>query len=261
MHRFYLPSGFCQEPSLVLAGREAHHALHVLRVQPGEHVILLDGAGNEFHCAVAGHDRDKIKISVLEKRSIPPPPCRVTLLQAVPKGKIIESIIQKAAELGAARVVPLISERVTSRFDKHDATGKGEKWQLIAIEAIKQCGSAWLPQIEIPLTPQEFLAREEDIELSLIGSLQGDGKHPRGYFQAFWDKHHRKPKSTAVWVGPEGDFSPQETTAIKSRSGALPVTLGSLVLRSETAAVYCLSVINHELSDPYLNAGDDVRCL
>jgi 16S rRNA (uracil1498-N3)-methyltransferase len=246
MHRFYLPPAECQAGLLTLAGREAHHALHVLRVRRGEQVAILDGAGREFLCRVENFDRDKVHLTVLEKKSIPAPPCRITLLQAVPKGKIIESIIQKATELGVARIVPLLSERVVVDLDEKHAGRKAEKWQHVAVEAIKQCGAAWLPRVEVPATPKEFLARQESFELPLVASLQPGAEHPRNYFQKFESQHGRKPRSACIWIGPEGDFTAEEVGAIIS-AGALPITLGRLVLRVETAATYCLSILNYEL--------------
>src|SRR5204863_3917624 len=112
------------------------------------------------------------------------------------------------------------------------------KWQLIAVESIKQCGSPWLPQIDPPVTHQQFLARKEKFDLALLASLQPDAAHPRAYFETFQRDHNRLPESICVWVGPEGDFSPTELEAIRA-TGALPITLGPNVLRSETAALYC----------------------
>jgi 16S rRNA (uracil1498-N3)-methyltransferase len=247
MHRFYLPPPRCQGTELSLDTREAHHALHVLRVQPGERVTVLDGAGGELLCDVAARDRDHVRLRVVQRTAVPAPAWQITLLQAVPRGKILESIIQKAAELGVHRLVPLLSERVAIRLDPESAGQKAEKWRLTAIEAIKQCGSAWLPEIEPPLTPAGFLARREAFELPLIASLQPGSRHAREYFRAFESKAHRPPRTVCAWVGPEGDFTAAETAAIEA-GGALPITLGPLVLRSETAAVYCLSILNHELS-------------
>src|SRR4051794_5014263 len=109
MHRFFLPPEQCRGDTLTLRDREAHHARHVLRLRQGERVIVLDGAGQELNCEVSGHDHDSLSLRVLERKLIPPLPCAITLLQAIPKGKIIESIIQKATELGASRIVPLLS--------------------------------------------------------------------------------------------------------------------------------------------------------
>jgi 16S rRNA (uracil1498-N3)-methyltransferase len=246
MHRFYLPPNECKSGPLILRGAEAHHASHVLRLRRGEPVAVLNGVGGEFLCEVRECHRDMVELHTQEKREIAPLPYKITLLQAVPKGKIIEAIIQKATELGVSRIVPLLSERVATRLDDDDAESKAEKWQHVAIEAIKQCGSAWLPIVEKPATPAEFLARGEHFDLPLIASLQPGSRHPRGYFDAFQKERNRAPESVCIWVGPEGDFTRDEVVAAEN-AGAKPVTLGRLVLRSETAAIYCLSFLNYEL--------------
>jgi 16S rRNA (uracil1498-N3)-methyltransferase len=247
MHRFYLPPKNCAGNSLRLDGREAHHALKVLRVKYGELVAVLDGAGNEFLCTVENCSRDAVTLSVSLKNFKPPPSCSITLLVAVPKGKIIEGIIQKSVELGAHRVVPVLSERVVTQLDGESGEHKREKWQQVAIEAIKQCGAVWLPEIETPVTIEQFLARKEKFDLSLVGSLQKERRHPREVFREFEKQNGRLPKIVGVWIGPEGDFTLDELKAIQN-SCAFPISLGSLVLRVETAAVYCLSVLNYELS-------------
>ena len=246
MHRFYLPPEQCQGATLLLAGREAHHALHVLRLARGELITVLDGVGNEFLCAVEKCSRAAVTLSVSLKNFTPPPPCSITLLQAIPKGKLIESIIEKAVELGVSRIVPILAQRVTTHLDDETGPLKVEKWRTVAVEAIKQCGSPWLPKIEAPVTIKQFLDRKEKFELPLVASLQGDRRHPREVFRKFHTAHGRPPVSICVWVGPEGDFSPEEINAIKAE-GARPITLGRLVLRVETASIYCLSVLNYEL--------------
>ena len=254
MHRFYLPPAQRPADALLLTGREAHHALHVLRLRVGETVLVLDGAGNEYRCAVQHCGRDEVALELLEHRSFPPLPYRVTLLQALPKGKLIESIIQKATELGVARIVPLLTDRVVARLDSPGTAHKVEKWQLTAIEAIKQCGSPWLPQIEPSLTPRQFLERHEPFDLPLVASLAPGSPHPREYFRAFAAKHGHAPASVCVWVGPEGDLTPAELELIQA-SGARPISLGPLVLRADTAALYCLSILNYELSSALNPAG------
>ena len=267
MHRFYLPPEHCAGSTLRLDGREAHHALHVLRLKHGELVAVLDGIGNEFMCTVENAARNTFTLSVSLKNFVPAPPCSVTLLVGVPKGKIIESIIQKAVELGAWRIVPILSERVVTQLDGGDAENKREKWQNVAIEAIKQCGAAWLPKVEAPVTIEKLLGRSGDsverrtsqennsgillnaatpFELSLVGSLQKERRHPREILREFETKHGRLPESVGIWIGPEGDFTPDELQEIQD-SGAQPISLGRLVLRVETAMVYCLSILNYEL--------------
>lgn len=249
MHRFHLPPEECQSPTLTLTEREAHHALHVVRLRRGERVSVLDGTGHEFLCEVRDAARESVTLAVLHKNHIAPLPYHVTLLQAMTKGKAFETVIQKATELGAFRVVPLITERVVNQPDEEAAAGKVEKWRFIAIDSIKQCGSAWLPHIEAPILLKAFLAHHERFELLLVASLQSDRHHLREVLDDFRIEHGRLPKSVGVFVGPEGDFTPVEMDAIK-QGGALPVTLGPLVLRSDTAAVYALSVLNYELQAP-----------
>jgi len=251
MHRFYLPPENCRGNALRLDGREAHHALHVLRLKRGDAVTVLDGAGNEFSCEVENAARDSLALAVKEKKSTPPSPCAITLLQAVPKGKIIESIIQKSVELGARRVVPILSERVVTHLDGEDAEKKRDKWQQVAIEAIKQCGATWLPRVEAPVTIEQFIAREEKFDLLLVGSLQPERRHPREVLRKFETKHGRLPQNAGVWIGPEGDFSLDELKTIQA-AGAQPISLGRLVLRVETATIYCLSFLNYELNQSAL---------
>ena len=148
-----------------------------------------------------------------------------------------------------ARVVQdLLTERVVSDLeDKADA--RALHWRQVAIEAIKQCGAAWLPAVDAPLSLDAFLGRKEAFELSLVASLQPGSRHAREWFEQFHGEHARAPHSVAVWVGPEGDFTKEEVLSIE-RAGARPITLGPLVLRCDTAALYCLSIAGHELSAP-----------
>ena len=240
MHRFFLLPDQCRGDSLQLDGREAHHALDVLRLRPGDAVSVLDGAGSEYECEVARAEKRALTLTVRQKRLHPPPPCRVTLALAIPKGKIIESILQKATELGVFSVVPLLTERVATRLDDVAAADKAAKWRQVVIEAIKQCGQPWLPQVAPPIPIIDYLRDKTPFDLSLVGSLQGDGRHPRTYFTS-------RPASVRLWIGPEGDFTPAELDAIRA-SGAKPITLGPLTLRVETAALYSLALVNYEVT-------------
>jgi len=247
MHRFYLPPARSGGNTLRLEGGEAHHALQVLRLKRGDEATILDGAGGEYLCSVESPAKNSISLKVKESKSVSAPACGITLLVAVPKGKIIESIIQKAVELGAQRIVPLLTERVVMQVDEAGAEEKREKWQQVAVEAIKQCGAAWLPKVEKPQTIGEFLRSGEKPELMLVGSLQTERRHPRKWIEAFQTEHRRLPRSAGIWIGPEGDFTLNELTAIEV-AGANPITLGPLTLRVETAAIYSLSFLNYELN-------------
>ena len=249
MHRFYVDPQQSGNDLIELSEREAHHAANVLRLKEGERVVALDGQGSELCCTVQRVAKRGVTLAVYQRNKVPPLPYQLTLVQAVPKGKTMETIVQKAAELGAHRVVPILTDRTVTQIDEDRSESKVEKWTWIAIDAIKQCGSTWLPQISDPIKPSQYLATGERSELSLIASLQPGAKHPRLHFREFLQDRGRTPKSISVWVGPEGDFTPAEVNTVLS-SGALPITLGPLVLRSETAAFYSMSVVNYELQSP-----------
>lgn len=234
---------------MTLPEREAWHAQRVLRVRAGEPVLVLDGVGHELSCQVAEVSRRGVRLAVRQVRHRPPLPYSLTLLQAMPRGKVFDTIVQKATELAASRIVPLVSARVTVRLDPEQADGKLAHWRQTAIEAIKQCGWPWLPLVEPPQTLAQFLARAEAFELSVVGCLQPGSQHPRAIVRQFRAQHGRRPRTVAAWVGPEGDFTAEELAAIQA-AGAQPMSFGPTVLRSDTAAIYCLAVLSCELQAP-----------
>jgi len=247
MHRFYQSSDQIIDAEITLNKRESHHAINVLRILNGDRVVVLDGAGGEFMCEVVSIDNKSLRLSVRQQNKIQPLPFQITLLQAMTKGKSMDFIVQKATELCVHRIVPLVAEHSVVQVE--DVNSKMEKWNSIAIDSIKQCGSHWLPMIESPVTPKEFLARDEHFDLALIASLQSHTQHPRKYVDDFSSKHGVLPESLAVWVGPEGDFTPAEVNDVLT-AGVHPITLGQVILRSETAALYTVSVLNYEMQSP-----------
>ena len=252
MHRFYIPPTAWNPDALHLDEAESHHALNVLRLTPGEKVVVFNGEGTEATAQIAaGSTKRVIQLQTLHKAKTAPLPCRVTLAQAIPKGKNMDLIVQKATELGAAAIAPLLSERTVARLDDNDdATAKQSKWQATVIEAAKQCGQNWLPTVALPRTPKDFFASlgRDSFDLMLIASLQSDSKHLRALLEDYTSAHPTggKPDSALILVGPEGDFTPAEVGLAKS-AGCRPITLGPIVLRTETAAIYCLSVLSYEL--------------
>ncbi|MGA1235816.1 MAG: 16S rRNA (uracil(1498)-N(3))-methyltransferase [Limisphaerales bacterium] len=246
MHRFFAPPEATRESEILLPESEAHHAAKVLRCRPGDRAVVLNGQGDEILGELVDVDKHSVRIRVLQRHQTPPPECAVTLAQAVTKPKSMETIIQKATELGATRIVPVFSERTVSLLDDSGAHQKAHKWRGIAIEAAKQCGTTWLPDVSVPLPIADYLEREQSPEVPFLASLQPDARHPRETFESFWTEHKRNPLSITVWIGPEGDFTPAEINAIRN-TGAIPISLGPLVLRSETAALYCLSILSYEV--------------
>ncbi len=249
MHRFYLPPEQCAGSELTLAGPEAHHALHVLRIKSGERVTVVDGCGTYILCKVVHCTRNSVRFAVLHRNTTEPPPYRITIVQAVTKPKAFEFIIQKATELGAWRIVPLDTARTTPELKPGTITSKLAKWQRIAIEAIKQSGNPWLPKIESPASVNDLVARKERFDLELVACLHGKPVHPRECLASYVAQHGKLPNTICVWIGPEGDFTTAELDIITTKP-AYPITLGPRILRAETAAIYCLAILNYELTAP-----------
>ena len=243
MHRFYIPPETWNLDALALDEAETHHAIDVLRMNPGDKAVVFNGRGIEATVEIAAVTRKSVTLRKLLHSKSAPLACEIILAQAVPKGKNMDLIVQKAVELGAAAVCPLLSERTVVQVEEDDAARKQQKWQAVAIEAAKQCGQNWLPAVHLPRTPKEFFSRPVRHDLMLIASLQPGAMHLKKLLAENADK---KPRSVLVLVGPEGDFTPAEIGLARSH-GCRPITLGPIVLRTETAALYCLSVLSYEL--------------
>ena len=218
-------------------------------MKPGDTVNVFDGRGHEAQCRVG----DAGALAILQQTTTPGLPRRIVLAQAIPK-KNMELIVQKATELGVAGIVPLISERTVKRPES--APGR---WREITLEACKQSGNNWLPEIHEPQEARAFLAAPGPFDLKLIASLQPDAKPLRKILAEFvvgrvpsrgegtaTPAGGSGPTTVLILIGPEGDFTPAELATAKS-AGCLPLSLGPLVLRAETAALYALSILHHEL--------------
>ena len=246
MHRFYISPQNWNPRALALAGAEAHHARDVLRMKVGEKLVLFNGQGREITAEIINLG-DAITLRKLHEAETPPLQCRIVLGQAIPKGKNMDLIVQKAVEIGAAEIAPIISDRTIVQVDSESAAQKQTKWQQIAIEAAKQCGQNWLPHVHTPRKLGEFFSMVEvSFDLRLIGSLQPDAQHLKKVLGNYLSEHHDRPRSVLMLVGPEGDFTPAEL-ALARRHGCQPITLGPIILRVETAAIYCLSVLSYVL--------------
>jgi 16S rRNA (uracil1498-N3)-methyltransferase len=246
MHRFYISPENWDPRALTLRGNEAHHARDVLRMKRGDRVVVFNGRGREITVEIVEVARDEVHLRKLQENESPPLRCRITLGQAIPKGKNMDLIVQKAVEIGAAEIAPMISERTIVDLDAEEAEQKRLKWQQIAIEAAKQCGQNWLPTVQVPRKLKDFFAQQHAHDLRLIGSLQPDALHLRHILSEYRERHGDRPQSVLMMVGPEGDFTPAELALAKTHS-CRPITLGPIILRVETAAIYCLSVLSYEL--------------
>jgi 16S rRNA (uracil1498-N3)-methyltransferase len=248
MHRFYISPNNWNPGAVTLAGPEAHHARDVLRMRAVEKIVLFNGQGREITAEILDLGGDEIRLRKLHEAETPPLQCRIVLGQAIPKGRNMELIVQKAVEIGAAEIAPIVSDRTIVRVDSESAALKQTKWQQIAIEAAKQCGQNWLPRVHTPRKLAELfsLASEESFDLRLIGSLQPDAQHLKKVLANYLSEHQHRPRTVLMLIGPEGDFTPAELSLAR-RYGCQPITLGPIILRVETAAIYCLSILSYEL--------------
>ncbi len=240
--RFYLPPDKWSA-EVELDKDESHHALTVLRLQKGERVLLFDGRGREATSVLIDSERGIARLKTGPSHLSQPLRCEITLAQAIPKGRNMDLIVQKATELGVAQIAPVISERAVVRLDVEDAESKRKKWAAIALEAAKQCGQNYLPKILPPQNFKSFLANLPCVDLMIIGSLQPGAVPLKVLFSSLSDL---RPKSVLAFIGPEGDFTPAEM-GLALAAGCRPISLGPIILRTETAAIYTLSVLSHEL--------------
>jgi 16S rRNA (uracil1498-N3)-methyltransferase len=235
MSRFYLsPAAWTETP--FLDGDEAKHLAQVLRIQSGATITVFDGLGNFAEARVLSVSKQRVDLllELAESKSTPLP--KITLAQAIPKGKNMDWIVQKAVELGVSKIQPLVTRNtIVSPGDE-----KAEKWRRTALEACKQCAQFTIPIIEDPMTIDAWLKSSDPSELKIIASLAENPQNFREILAA-----HPEIETISILVGPEGDFTLQETEAALT-AGYVPVTLGDLVLRVETATLFCLSAVRFQ---------------
>ncbi len=244
MARFYLPKETWNPPSLVLKGDEARHAVKVLRLREGDKCTVFDGEGRAVVASISAIlSQQEIVLEIVEECPAHSPLPEITLCQSVPKGGNMDLIIQKAVELGAARIIPLITEHTVVRIAPAEAEAKRAKWERTALEACKQCGRNTLPVIEQPQAFHEWLNCFTLPGTAVIASLAPGARPIREELE---QARKNGSRSAALLVGPEGDFSEIETAAALAK-GFAPVTLGPIVLRVETATFFGLAALRYSL--------------
>jgi|AGTN01.1.fsa_nt_gi RNA methyltransferase, RsmE family len=232
MHRAYAEPSDIQGGQAVIRGDEAKHIRSVLRMQPGETFIAFDGTGMDYVCSIVSVGAEIEAQVVSSERNRTEPGIRVTLYQAYPKSAKMEDIVQKAVELGAAGIIPFISQRCVKRPED------GARLRRVALAAVKQCGRSVLPEVTDVLSFDKALARmkahdrliacwEEEKKTSLREALQGDDS------------------DIGVVIGPEGGFEAAEVMRMRG-IGGISATLGPRILRTETAGIAVLSAVFFE---------------
>ena len=225
----------------MLTGDEARHAAQVLRLRRGDSVTVFDGRGRSAKAEIADVSKSELRLVLGETKIRPALSPEICLAQAVPKGKTMDLIVQKAVELGVNSIQPLITRHTVVQVDGEDASKKAAKWQRVALEACKQCGQDLLPEVAPPTDFATWIG-QANADLKIVASLFPGARPLREIL-----REAPVPRKVVLLVGPEGDFSPQEG-ADALAAGFLPATLGSIVLRAETAAFFGISALRYEYS-------------
>lgn len=226
-----------------LPPEEAHHVLHVLRAREGHEVELCDGAGGVARAEIARIDKKRVLVKILNRRREPRSRPHIGLIQGLARGQKMDWIIQKATELGAAELRVIETEHAVARLPDARKNQRLARWQRIALNAAKQCGAVWLPELHSFHTLPEAL-KQASFDLLLLCDLSEKSRTLR---EALRRPTAQPIERVGVLIGPEGDFSPEEKKAAL-RAGAVPVHLGPLTLRTETAALFALAALRYEFT-------------
>jgi 16S rRNA (uracil1498-N3)-methyltransferase len=235
MPRFHCTQALSIGAAIDLPDHVAHH-IQVLRLAVGEHISLFNGAGGEFTATLSTIEKKRVtaEIKAFSPREVELP-YAITLAQSLPEGSKMDEIIQKAVELGAAAIQPLATQRSVVRLTTERATKKISHWQGIIIAAAEQSGRNRLPNLAEPADFNNWIS-QHDLHRRILLSPRAEQS------LSGWARHH-PPQALTLLVGPEGGFTEKEETVAQSQ-GALTLSIGSRILRAETAGMAALSAIN-----------------
>jgi 16S rRNA (uracil1498-N3)-methyltransferase len=257
---FYVNPENVGRDTLRIVGEEAKHILTVLRYQKGETIEAVDGCGVKYKVMIQDLGKDYVEGKILLKtRKENEPITHLTLAQAVCKGARMNFLVEKATEIGVSCIIPILTEKSLVKAEEipeEDDTfsfavkGKKERWRRLAVASLKQSLRSILPEIKNPVKFEEFLPQIKTFDLSLIASLEKGAKSLREFDEL--KSQLRNPKDylrhVLVMVGPEAGFTEEELSQARE-SGAIPITLGSRRLRTETAGIVLSSLLLYELED------------
>ncbi|MDD7739459.1 MAG: 16S rRNA (uracil(1498)-N(3))-methyltransferase [Fusicatenibacter sp.] len=243
MYRFFVEENQIRDEKVHIQGEDVNHIKNVLRMHPGEKILVSAGGTEEYHCTVEAYADGEVIAAVDEVTAAQKElPSRICLFQGLPKSDKMELIVQKAVELGAAQIVPVEMERCVVKLDAKKAANRVERWQAIAQSAAKQSKRMIIPKVHPVVTYQEALAMAEEMEVGLIPYEHAQGmEHTREVLEAI-----RPGASIGIFIGPEGGISEEEIRQAMERC-VEPVTLGGRILRTETAGMTVLAVLMYLL--------------
>ena len=242
--RFHAPPGAFNFHSRTvrLEADEARHLREVLRLQPGDEVYVFDGTGKEFRCAIESSRRDAALLNVLEEiePASPESPFQITLAVALLKSDKFDLVVQKATELGVVRVVPVMTRLADIKLkDESDANKRVMRWRRIALEAAKQSGRAFVPEIAVPVEFAELISASKSNDRKVLFSER--------HGESLDSMEHKHGPMTAL-VGSEGGWTKDELDAAETAGWKL-ITLGGRTLRAETAAIAVATLLQHRFGD------------
>lgn len=242
MHRLLVTTSVLESENVILPKEAAHH-LKVLRPKSGEKIELFDGAGH-FRIFECGASATQPLTAGGVIGYTPKISSEIILFACITKGSRWDWTIEKSVELGVTKIVPVISDRCIVRIERSDRAQKRERWQRIAEDAARQSDAKWLPEILEPMDFKDTLAMVKECEC-FAGALVNPP--PAHLLTAVQDRKKEKTqtKPFALYVGPEGDFSPSELASLLEI--ATPTTFGPSILRAETAAIFGVSVLSSVL--------------
>lgn len=250
--RFHAPSAAFSpdEKSVTLSAEETRHARDVLRLQTGDEVFVFDGAGREFRGAVQTIGRHSAHLSVIAEvePTRPESPLNLTLAIALLKGEKFDLVIQKTTELGVSRIVPLDTDRADVRLRDSDGPNKRvARWRRIALEAAKQSGRAFVPDITAPLSFSSLLTSPIEFFPADVTRLIFSERGGRSLAETTRSVAAETKAIVAV-VGPEGGWTDEELEGAHAAAWEI-VTLGGRTLRAETAAITVVALLQHRCGD------------
>ena len=235
MNRCFLPPDRWK-PGHSLQDREAHHLIHVLRIHPGDKVLCLDGEGRAAEAIVKTVRRSAVILDLGEPYLLPKPLIQITLAVAVPGQGKLDAIISAASQLGAERIIPMITQRCVVRLSEERFRRKQEHLHQVAVEALKQSGSGWLTAIDPFTLWDDVVSTFSEYTLVLVAAVEGP-------YELCRDLLASRPRRILLLVGPEGDLAPEEIRhAVEA--GAHRMSLGSTILRTDTACTAALAILN-----------------
>lgn len=227
---------------LELEKENSRYIKNVLRLKRGDRIILFDGIGSENEAIIDNIQTGKVTIKITEKKNIKVPDIYVTLAQSLPKGNKMDLITQKSTELGASRIIPFVSSRSIPKLPESRTSSKITRWRKIAIEASRQCGRTSIPELTEVVSFEKMLSLRRKEELGII---LWEDEEKRGIKEILRDRKYKDVESFFIIVGPEGGFSKDEIEKALNNS-FLSASLGKFVLRTETAPLAILSILQYE---------------